>query len=82
MTAKVRESGLTADECSAALGEALNNWFTKFGPVPIFKSCANCTHMVNDGSSPAYCGLYKMTPPVATIVVGCPSHVDAEEIPF
>lgn len=79
---KVRQSGLTADEASNALGEALNNWFEKFGATAIFKSCANCSAMVNDNATPAYCSKYNMTPPVAVIMTGCPNHVDAEEIPF
>lgn len=82
MTNQIRKSGQTADEASNALSTALNKWFTEFGPVPIFKSCANCTHMINDGVTPVHCNLYSMIPPVAVVVTGCPSHVDAEEIPF
>lgn len=82
MKHQIRQTGQTADEASNALSVALNNWFTEFGPVPIFKSCANCAHMVNDNQTPTYCNKYNMTPPVAVVVAGCPAHVDSEEIPF
>lgn len=72
------EGGAVADS-SEKLSQALNDWLTTFGPN-MFKSCANCKHMVDNG--PTFCTLWQQTPPVATVVAGCPSHEDKEEIPF
>lgn len=76
---KVRQ-GPGADHASYALGEALNKWFSAYGPGSIFANCENCKHMAEQG--PAFCTLYKTTPPVAVIMAGCPSHEDKEDIPF
>jgi len=78
--ARIREEGTTTGDANAALGKALNEWFTTHGPDAIFKSCGNCKHMAQAG--PAFCGLYNTTPPVAVIIAGCPSHDDMEVIPF
>lgn len=76
---KVR-TGPGSEMAEHALGKALNDWFEEFGPSPIFKSCANCSHMAQVG--PVFCGLYATTPPIDVVMKGCPSHNDAEEIPF
>lgn len=72
--------GPGSEAASHALGEALNQWFTKWGPSEIFRTCENCKFMSEQG--PAHCSLYNLTPPAAIIVAGCPSHDDKMEIPF
>lgn len=69
-----------SDPSSAALGELLNEWLTKWGPSEIYRTCENCKFMSEQG--PAFCGLYQMTPPASVIVAGCPSHDDKQDIPF
>lgn len=79
MTFRIRE-GAGSAPASTALSQLLNAWLTDFGPSDIYRTCGNCKHMAQEG--PASCTLYQMTPPVAVILSGCPSHEDIEEIPF
>lgn len=78
--AQLRIDTVSVDEAGNALANMLNNWLTQSGPVTLFKSCANCKHMREEG--PAFCNLWNVTPPVEVIVKACPSHEDNEEIPF
>ena len=75
----IRE-GAGSAPASAELSLLLNTWLTNFGPSDIFRTCQNCKHMNQEG--PTFCRMYNMTPPVAVVIAGCPSHVDVEEIPF
>ena len=79
--AQVRETGATTEASNLALSTLLNEWLTNQGPMPIFKSCANCLHMPPNGT-PAKCTKFDAHPPALVIVVGCPDHEDAEDIPF
>ena len=81
MTARLRTDTNTINEASNDLANVLNDWFTKWGPSTIFKTCENCRHMT-EGDTPAFCGRYNMVPPARVMTVGCPSHDDKEEIPF
>jgi hypothetical protein len=72
--------GPGGDAASHALGDALNRWFSDYGPADIYQNCGNCLHMNREG--PAFCKLYNTTPPVDVILAGCPSHQDDDEIPF
>lgn len=78
--ARMRTGTETVDVAGNALAEALNNWLVGFGPSAIYKNCDNCSYMTEDG--PALCKFYNMTPPAHIIVVGCPEHMDKEDIPF
>ena len=77
----LREVGPTTDAANAALSKALADWFMEYGPQPVFKNCANCTHMPPN-STPAKCTKFDAHPPALVIIKGCPAHEDAEEIPF
>lgn len=79
ITYRVR-TGLGSEDASNALGQALNQWLQNYGPSEIYKTCENCRHMTEQG--PAFCALYQVTPPVAVIIAGCPSHDDKEDVPF
>jgi len=81
MTARLRTDTVTIDEASNDLANSLNNWFTKWGPSVIFKTCENCRHMT-EGDEPAYCKRYNMVPPARIMLVGCAEHDDKEEVPF
>ncbi|QJD54361.1 hypothetical protein [Aminobacter phage Erebus] len=70
----------TTQKANADLGELFNKWFKAHGPDAIFRTCNTCKHMPQN--APAHCALYQMTPPASVIIAGCPSHEDAEEIPF
>lgn len=70
----------SVNEASGALADALNGWFTSYGPSILYKNCDNCRHMAENG--PAHCGKYNMTPPASVIVAGCQDHFDKEDIPF
>lgn len=67
------------DDASFALSKALNGWLEEFGGE-IVQNCASCKHMTKSG--PAICTKFNATPPVATIVAGCPEYADELEIPF
>lgn len=73
-------TGPGSETASTALGEALNKWFSSYGPSDIFKTCENCKFMTETGA--AFCKLYNMTPPVSVIIAACPSHDDKSETPF
>lgn len=79
--ARLRTGTVIIDEASGELADALNNWFTKYGPSVIFKTCENCRHMT-ENDEPAFCKRFNMTPPARIIMVGCGEHDDKEEIPF
>lgn len=78
--ARLRVNTVTVDNASQALADSLNRWFEGYGPNAIFKSCANCRHMSEEG--PAFCSKFKATPPASVIIVGCPEHDDNEDVPF
>lgn len=80
MVYKLREGTHETDAASLALSEALNRWFTDFGPSPMFRSCESCHFMVRGG--PAFCQRYNMTPPVEIITAGCDEYKDMGAIPF
>jgi hypothetical protein len=73
--------GIGAEQANQQLGELLNTWLTTQGPSPIFQTCASCDHMAGINQA-AFCNLYKLVPPVETILQGCESHKDNEDIPF
>lgn len=74
------ESSEDAVASNEMLSGLINEWLTSGGPSAIFRTCENCEHMQQEG--PAFCKLYQMTPPVAVIIAGCPSHADCNQIPF
>lgn len=78
--AKMRVGTETVQEAGLDLSKALSAWLTKYGPTAIYRNCANCVHM--DPDKPALCKKYNLVPPAKIIVVGCPEHDDAENIPF
>ncbi|QWY83388.1 hypothetical protein [Rhizobium phage RHph_X3_2] len=80
MVYKLREGTHETNAASEALGEALNRWFTDFGPSPIFRTCESCRFMARGG--PAFCQRYNMTPPVEVIMAGCDAYEDQGQLPF
>ncbi len=77
---QLRTSGGSLEDSGNELSRLLNTWLTTYGPPTIFKTCQSCKHMSEEG--PAYCDLWKVTPPATVIIAACPSHQDKEEIPF
>lgn len=75
---RAREGAGSAD-ASFALSLALTDWIGNFGG-DLVRHCGNCKHMATEGA--AVCSLYRLTPPIAVIMKGCPSHEDAHETPF
>ena len=77
MTYKLR-SRPAADESSSELGDLLVIWLQKGGPDAMFRTCNNCSFM-SKGNEPAFCNLFKMTPPAHVIINGCEKHADVYE---
>lgn len=78
---RLRTGTQSIDDASNELARSLNDWFIRYGPSIIFKTCENCSFM-SEAPASAFCDKFKMTPPASVICSGCPEHHDKEEVPF